>query len=71
MWQAARDMFLDRPLTGVGFSRTGELSPYYKKKNVYDETTDFTSHAHNNFLDILGATGGLGMLAFLVNLALR
>lgn len=65
MWQAARDMFLDRPLTGVGFGRTGELSPYYKKKNVYDETTDFTSHAHNNFLDVLGATGGLGMAAFL------
>ena len=65
MWQAARDMFLDRPLTGVGFSRTGEISPYYKKKFVYDDTTDFTSHAHNNFLDVLGATGGLGMLAFL------
>ncbi len=65
MWRAAEDMFLDRPLTGVGFSRTGEISPYYKKKFVYDATTDFTSHAHNNFLDMLGAVGALGFAAFL------
>lgn len=65
MWQAARDMYLDHPLTGVGFSRTGEISPYYKKKNVYDDTTDFTSHAHNNLLDQFASTGSLGMLAWL------
>jgi O-antigen ligase len=64
MWESAVAMFRDRPLTGVGFSRTGELSPWYVK-NVLHAPLDFTSHAHNNFLDILAATGAIGFAAFL------
>lgn len=64
MWESALEMFKDRPLTGVGFSRTGEISPYYVR-NVLRIATDFTSHAHNNFLDMLAATGAIGFAAFL------
>jgi O-antigen ligase len=64
MWESAFAMFRDRPLTGVGFSRTGEISPWYVQ-NVLHAPLEFTSHAHNNFLDMLGATGLLGFTAFL------
>lgn len=64
MWESAYAMFRDRPLTGVGFSRTGEISPWYVK-NVLHEPLEFTSHAHNNFLDMLAATGLPGFTAFL------
>lgn len=64
MWRSAWHMFLDRPLTGIGFSRTGELSPWYAR-NMFTDSNHFTSHAHNNFLDIMAATGSLGTISFL------
>lgn len=64
MWRAAFAMARDRPLTGVGFSRTGEISPWYVQ-HVLNEPVEFTSHAHNNVLDMLAATGLLGFVAFL------
>jgi hypothetical protein len=64
MWRAALAMVERRPLTGVGFSRTGELSPWYVQ-HVLKQPLEFTSHAHNNFLDMLAATGLIGFAAFL------
>ena len=65
MWRSAWAMFRDRPLTGIGFSRTGELSPWYVK-NVLHQPVGFTSHAHNNVLDMLAATGLVGFAAWLL-----
>jgi len=65
MWESAWAMFEMRPLTGVGFSRTGEISPWIMKNKIKDYA-GFTSHAHNNFLDMLGATGAIGFSAFLL-----
>jgi O-antigen ligase len=64
MWRAAVAMVEQRPLTGVGFSRTGELSPWFVA-HVLKQPLEFTSHAHNNFLDMLAATGLIGFAAFL------
>ncbi len=64
MWKSAWAMFQDRPLTGIGFSRTGELSPWYLK-NVVREPLEFTSHAHNNVLDMMAATGAIGLVCYL------
>ncbi|MGZ3702454.1 MAG: O-antigen ligase family protein [Bdellovibrionota bacterium] len=64
MWESAFAMFRDHPLTGVGFSRTGEISPWYVE-HVLHEPLEFTSHAHNNILDMLAATGSIGFVAFL------
>ncbi|MGZ3694837.1 MAG: O-antigen ligase family protein [Bdellovibrionota bacterium] len=65
MWESAWAMFSDRPLTGVGFNRTGEYSPIYATK-LFGERPQFTSHAHNNILDSLGSTGLIGFTAFLL-----
>lgn len=64
MWESAWDMFRDRPITGVGFNRTGEYSPLYATRR-FGERPQFTSHAHNNLLDALASTGLLGFAAFL------
>jgi O-antigen ligase len=64
MWESAGMMFKDRPITGVGFNRTGEYSPIYATK-LFGELPQFTSHAHNNILDSLASTGLIGFSAFL------
>lgn len=64
MWETAWEMFKERPLLGVGFGRTGEYSPAFSER-VIGHRAAFTSHAHNNVLDIMGATGALGLAAFL------
>ncbi len=63
MWRTAWEMFLERPIAGVGFGRTGELSPHFVEKWL-KLRPDFTSHAHNNLLDMMASTGLLGTLAF-------
>jgi O-antigen ligase len=64
MWESAWAMFEDRPITGVGFNRTGEYSPVYATR-ILGYRPQFTSHAHNNFLDSLASTGLLGFSLFL------
>lgn len=65
MWESAVAMFRDRPVTGVGFSRTGALSPVYAKRLLDGGQPQWTSHVHNNFLDALASTGLLGAGIFL------
>lgn len=64
MWESAWEMFLDRPVLGFGFGRSGRYTPVYAER-VLGEKPHFTSHAHNNMLDALAATGALGLLAYL------
>lgn len=64
VWAGAREMILDRWLTGVGFGKTGYYMAPYETIALGTEPL-FSSHAHNNFLDILAATGLPGFFAFL------
>ncbi len=64
VWSGALGMLEDRPLTGVGFGKTGYYSKPYELK-VLGHEPEFSSQAHNNFLDIMAAMGFPGLLAFL------
>lgn len=59
LWLANFEFFQQRPITGVGWRHTIEISGYYlmQKLNTADV---FSGHAHNNFLEMLGGTGLLG-----------
>ncbi|MGE0614520.1 MAG: O-antigen ligase family protein [Bacteriovoracia bacterium] len=64
LWQANWQMFIDRPVLGVGFRKNEQLSGYY----LIDQQKSadvFAGHAHNNFLDILSGVGALGAAAWL------
>ena len=64
MWQTAWEMFKERPITGLGFGRSSSLSAIYAER-MLGHKASFTSHAHNNILEILGSVGLFGLLAYL------
>ncbi|NUM87785.1 MAG: O-antigen ligase family protein [Bdellovibrionales bacterium] len=64
VWGAAMEMIQDRPLVGVGFSKTGQYSHDYARRSLGGVDPWFSSHAHNNLLDVAAATGIPGVLAF-------
>lgn len=64
MWRTSWVMFRERPLSGIGFARTGGQSAAYAEK-AFGFKPEFNSHAHNNLLDIAAATGLPGLLAFI------
>lgn len=64
VWRSSLEMIKDRPWMGVGFGRTGAYSTYYAEKAL-GRKPEFSSHAHNNFLDITASTGVIGLLTFL------
>jgi O-antigen ligase len=64
MWESAWAMFKDRPLTGFGMGDTAQYTPIYAAR-LLGHRAEFTSHAHNNLLDQVAATGLLGLAAFL------
>jgi O-antigen ligase len=66
MWQAAWEMFLERPHLGFGFARSGDYTQHFARKVLNGGEPEFSSHAHNNVLDALAATGWLGLLAYLL-----
>ncbi|MBY0414329.1 MAG: O-antigen ligase family protein, partial [Bdellovibrionales bacterium] len=64
-WQAATFAFKERPFLGYGYLNFEEHSSEIKKKyNLL--APDFRGHAHNNFFEMLGSTGGLGFVAFVL-----
>jgi O-antigen ligase len=65
VWKNSMAMVKDRPLTGVGFGKTGQFSEQYAIR-VFGKEQWFASHAHNNFLDALAATGIIGFIAFAI-----
>ncbi len=65
LWKANFDFFLHRPLTGIGWLKTQEMSQYYFKSiDPENYRTYFWGHAHSNFFEMLGGTGLIGLLAF-------
>ena len=65
LWLTNWHFFQQRPLTGVGWKHNAELSKYYLKEKLHTDTV-FSSHAHNNFLEMLGGTGIVGTLSWLI-----
>ena len=66
LWEANLDYFKHRPITGIGWLKTQEMSEFYFKEKFPETYRDyFWGHAHNNFFEMLGGTGILGTLAFL------
>lgn len=61
LWRAARKMFVDKPLLGVGSRRFGEYSQAYEELS-HDQRG---KNAHNTYLEILATTGLFGFLPFL------
>ena len=67
LWEANLDYFKHRPITGIGWLKTQEMSEFYfKEKDPVNYRTYFWGHAHNNLFEMLGGTGILGTLAFIV-----
>lgn len=63
LWLGSLEAAKERPLTGVGFARTGRYAGTFVERAI-GKKAEFTSHSHNNFLDALAATGWLGFLVF-------
>lgn len=66
LWQANIDFFKHNPVTGIGWLKTQEMSEFYFKQNFPDHYHEyFWGHAHNNFFEMLGGTGLVGVAAFM------
>jgi len=66
LWEANVDYFKHRPITGIGWLKTAEMSEFYfKQKDPAHYHDYFWGHAHSNFFEMLGGTGLIGLLAFL------
>lgn len=63
LWKANLMMFRDHPLTGVGYGENFYNLDLYFEKMGLPQTT-FKSHAHNQFLQLLGGTGIFGFLIY-------
>jgi O-antigen ligase len=67
LWEANLDYFKHRPITGIGWLKTQEMSGFYfQEKHPENYKEYFWVHAHNNFFEMLGGTGILGTIAFLL-----
>ena len=67
LWIANLDFFRHRPITGIGWLKTQEMSEYYFKEKYPEHYKDFFwGHAHNNLFEMLGGTGLIGTAAFLI-----
>lgn len=62
LWQGYYHMFLDHPFFGVGLGQGDKFLPEYFARLGIDQ--EFTSHAHNNFLQFLGGTGLFGLATY-------
>lgn len=66
LWKANINYFEHRPLTGIGFLKTQEMSEFYFKENFPNAYQHMQwGHAHSNFFEMLGGAGILGLLAFI------
>jgi O-antigen ligase len=67
LWIANIDFFKHNPITGIGWLKTAEMSEFYFRQIDPGMTQHhFWGHAHNNFFEMLGGTGLIGLIAFLM-----
>ena len=66
VWRSSIDMYLDHPINGVGLNN---WEKYYRSEYQYPEETQNLSHAHSNYMHLLGETGTIGIAAFLYFIA--
>lgn len=66
LWRTSLTMTLERPLTGFGLGTFGWVLMPYRT----DVTTNFSMHAHNEYLEALVETGIPGLVLVLAFLAL-
>ena len=64
-WRAAIAGFRDRPLTGFGPENHNLAWSAHFDPGIYLLDTDVYDRTHNEFLEVLGTTGLVGMVAFL------
>lgn len=62
VWRSSVDMYLDHPINGVGLNNWGR---YYRSEYKYPEEIQNLSHAHSNYMHLLGETGTIGFAAFI------
>lgn len=62
-WQTAIKAFEERPVFGYGY-RNFEPNVVDIKQRHGIGWENLPGHAHNNFMEHLGSTGGLGLIAF-------
>jgi O-antigen ligase len=63
IWQRAREIIRDHPLTGIGFANYPRVCPAYYDR--VDRSFPMRTWAHNSELDLLAELGPLGLLALL------
>ena len=63
IWERAREIISDHPLTGIGFANYPRVCPAYYDR--VDPAFPMRTWAHNSELDLLAEVGPLGLLAFL------
>lgn len=61
LWHAARVMFQDNPLLGVGSLSFGDHAKHY----VQLSHDDLGKNAHNTYFDVAATSGSIGLLCFL------
>ncbi len=64
LWRTNWELFLHRPLLGVGLRLNHPLAGQYLAAK-HPEQSFFIGHAHNNILDILAGTGLVGITVWL------
>jgi hypothetical protein len=64
LWRANLLMFKTHPIVGVGYENNGPpvVDEYYRELGI---TSEFKSHAHNNYLNFLSGAGLPGFLAYM------
>lgn len=63
VWTSSINMFKDHPLTGVGI---GQWRTIYEASYRLPTENQHLYHAHNNFIQLLGEVGLLGLLGVLI-----
>lgn len=67
-WKAATYAFMERPVLGYGYLNfENKVIDIKKRYNL--GSLNFAGHAHNNFFEMLGSTGALGFMAFVLWIA--
>lgn len=65
MWRAAVSAYQEKPILGWGYLNFEQHSLDIKHRYGYD-APEFGGHAHNSILEVMAATGTVGLVSFLL-----